>query len=300
MRWPAAYAPFARLIAPAGASPSVFPALAVFIVIELLYGVSLDWRDALVGWIWPSRLPDLLARVTIWSILVDLFSFALLGGLVLAVVRRGYNRSVVTLTGPFKPMLREIPRAALAALALFATVEMIMPWWSPEQTEMQPLDRWLLILPVSLAALLVQVGAEELLYRGYLQQQIASRFPHPLIWMILPNIAFAAAHWFNETDAIWALAYVIWAFAFGVLASDLTARSGHLGPAVGFHLANNIYAFLFIGEAGMPDGALALFQTAPFPHSSEVTADAAFWVGLSVDILVLVLAWLAVRLAIRR
>ena len=52
---------------------------------------------------------------------------------------------------------------------------------------------------------------------------------------------------------------MIWAFFFGLAAADLTARSGTLGPAIGFHLVNNALAFLLYGEAGGVDSGLALF-----------------------------------------
>jgi DNA-directed RNA polymerase subunit RPC12/RpoP len=38
---------------------------------------------------------------------------------------------------------------------------------------------------------LIQTGAEEVLFRGYLQQQLAARFASPIAWMVLPSAIFA-------------------------------------------------------------------------------------------------------------
>jgi hypothetical protein len=96
---------------------------------------------------------------------------------------------------------------------------------------------------------------------------------------------------------------VLWAFAFGLAASDLTARTGSLGAAIGFHLSNNIFAFLVVGEAGLMDGGLALFLLPPLPIGGEeaiMDADPILSTALAVDLAILLLAWLAVRVAIRR
>ncbi len=45
------------------------------------------------------------------------------------------------------------------------------------------------------SACLIQTGAEELVFRGYLQQQLAARFASPLIWMVLPALIFGAVHY---------------------------------------------------------------------------------------------------------
>ena len=157
-----------------------------------------------------------------------------------------------------------------------------------------PLGRWTALLPLSLLAVLVQVSAEELLFRGYLQQQLAARFASPLAWMVVPSALFALGHYSPETagdNAIW---FVLWAGIFGMLMADLTARTGTLGTAIAVHFVNNVIAMLF---TAMPDNlsGLALYVM-PFATSD---ADAvAQW--LPVDFAIMVTSWLAVRLALRR
>ena len=153
---------------------------------------------------------------------------------------------------------------------------------------------WLLLLPLSLLAVLVQVSAEEIVFRGYVQQQLAARFKSPLIWMVLPSILFAAGHYLPEMTGDNALLIAIWAGVFGILMADLTARSGSLGPAIAVHFWNNASAMLIVS---LPDelSGLALYHT-PFTMSDTATMRGWLWV----DLCMILVLWLAARLAIRR
>ena len=157
-----------------------------------------------------------------------------------------------------------------------------------------PFGRWAALLPLSLAALLIQVSAEEILFRGYLQQQLAARFDSPLIWMLVPSVLFAAGHYVPSEAGENALMIALWAAVFGCLMADLTARAGTLGPAIAVHLANNVVAILLISVTDSMNG-LALYV------SVEATSDPALvraW--LPVDFAMMLVSWLAARLALRR
>ncbi|HEV2901049.1 MAG TPA: CPBP family intramembrane glutamic endopeptidase [Pseudaminobacter sp.] len=54
-------------------------------------------------------------------------------------------------------------------------------------------------IPLSLF-ILFQSSAEELVFRGYLQQSLAHRFPHWCVWAALPAIMFTLLHW--DSDAL--------------------------------------------------------------------------------------------------
>jgi membrane protease YdiL (CAAX protease family) len=166
---------------------------------------------------------------------------------------------------------------------------------------MRDLAPWLITLPLALLALTVQSGAEELFYRGYIQQQVAARYGSTLVWMLVPNVMFALAHWEPGDFTTPGLQYLIWAFFFGLAASDLTARTGTVGAAVGFHLANNAYAFLVFAEFAAPDSGLALVL---FPQGALGAVLPISGPLLSAPFVAELagvgLMWLAVRLALRR
>ena len=297
-----AYAPHARFVAPALAAADL-PRLAFGVVAtEGLYKLFLmgfeQGLDATPGFsahmMWYAN--------TATGLLLQLFSFVFLALAVVLVARLGHGRGLASLIGPIGPSLRALAWAFGAVLLFFALTELLPPYWMAEgQAVARTPLYWLALLPLSLLALLVQCGAEELFYRGYIQQQLAARFARPWVWMVLPNIAFALAHWELGDFTPPAAQYVIWAFVFGVAASDLTARTGNLGAAIGFHLCNNAYAFLLFSEYAAPDSGLALFL---FPSGAlgDALLDEAplFTTAFATELAGVGLMWLAVRLVLRR
>src|SRR5690606_23395048 len=117
---------------------------------------------------------------------------------------------------------------------------------------------WLLLLPLSLTAVLVQTSAEEILFRGYIQQQLAARFASPLIWMVAPAVIFGLLHYRPDAGANGGL-IMLWAAGFALAAADLTARAGTLGPAIALHFMSNTSALLILSAEGTLSG-LALFR----------------------------------------
>lgn len=297
-----AYAPHARFVAPAQAAADL-PRLAFGVVaIEGLYKLFLlgfeQGLDATPGFsahmMWYAN--------TATGLLLQLFSFVFLALAVVLVARLGHGRGLASLLGPIGPSLRALAWGFGAVLLFFALTELLPPYWMAEgQAVARTPLYWLALLPLSLLALLVQCGAEELFYRGYIQQQLAARFARPWVWMVLPNIAFALAHWELGDFTTPAAQYVFWAFVFGVAASDLTARTGNLGAAIGFHLGNNAYAFLLFSEYAAPDSGLALFL---FPSGAlgDALLDEAplFTTAFATELAGVGLMWLAVRLVLRR
>ena len=151
-----------------------------------------------------------------------------------------------------------------------------------------------MVLPIALLAVLVQSSAEEIIFRGYLQQQLGARFRSPWVWMVVPSVLFALAHYDPQAagENVWLI--VIWAGFFGAAMADLTARAGNLGPAIAVHFVNNALALLVVA---LPDqlGGAALYLL-PF-GLSDVEAMRAW---MPVDFVTTFVMWLVARLAIRR
>ncbi|MBB95137.1 MAG: CPBP family intramembrane metalloprotease domain-containing protein [Rhodobacteraceae bacterium] len=229
------------------------------------------------------------------SLLVLLGTFAFFSvGAALAVITL-HGRGFATLIGPLRPALAQF-RAVLALVVLTGLTIIALP---PYDTGLSlepnlPLATWIPLLPLSLAALLIQVGTEEILFRGYLQQQLAARFDSPLIWIGLPSLLFAAGHYAPSEAGENALLVSAWAGVFGVMMADLTARAGTLGPAIAVHLANNVVALLVVAVTDSMTG-LALFAS---PTAASDPALVRAW--LPVDFAMMLVSWLAARLALRR
>lgn len=300
MRRHAGYAAHASFIAPALATPGARPVILGFIIVESLYRIGQQVLGYGIEAIDPLFAEQVFDGSTAPGLLVNLVSFSILTLCLAFVLRRVHGRGLSTLFGPLPRLWPQARRTFLAVALVFLGVEALATGFVPDPGAiLRPLPEWLLLLIPGLAALLIQTGSEELFYRGYLQQQIAALAPHPAAWLILPNLAFALAHFSPYAALDENLAYLAWTFCFGLAASDLTARSGTLGPALALHLANNAYAFLFFGVAGGADSGLALVLY-PAPDSAAPVLETPPGFGLVPELTLLALTWGAARLALRR
>ncbi|MCT4553189.1 MAG: CPBP family intramembrane metalloprotease [Pelagimonas sp.] len=206
-----------------------------------------------------------------------------------------HKRRMSGLFGPWRDFRIQFLRSAIAVLALACTVALLPPQELPQDTyRAQPVAQWIRLLPLTLLALLIQTGSEEVLFRGYLQSQLAARFRHPAIWILLPSILFGFAHYDPHLYGDMAWLIVIWAALFGMAAADLTARSGTLGPAIAFHLVNNFIAMGIVSLQGEMSG-LALYHLPFGPENTD-----ALRALLPLDLGMILCSWLAIRIALRR
>ncbi|WP_137702552.1 CPBP family intramembrane glutamic endopeptidase [Marimonas lutisalis] len=303
-RRPSPYAAHRGFIAPALGTPGLRPVILGFIVIETLYEIGQRAFGYLLDTFAPAFADSVFYGDTPPGMLTNLASFLILILTLTLVLRFVHGRGLASLLGPPGLAFTQFRAALLPLAAVVLLVELSPPWWSLDTiAEIRPPLLWLALLPIGMAALLIQTSAEELFYRGYLQQHIAALMPWPVAWLVIPNLVFALAHWNAYAPLIINAQYLLWAFVFGLAASDLTARSGSLGPAIALHLVNNAYAFLFYGELRGPDSGLALFLFDPDAVMQPFSPDEALPflpVSLIVELILVGLMWLAVRVALRR
>lgn len=229
------------------------------------------------------------------SMLLMLSSFGLVWISIAAVVIVLHRRRPETLLGPPTIAFLQAKFVIVALLLVTAALLVLPPYgYSPALQDGLPFARWIGFLIPALVAVFIQTSAEEILFRGYIQQQIAARFQHPAIWILIPSVLFGLAHYAPETYGSNTWIVVIWACVFGMIAADLTARSGTLGPAIALHFATNISALLLIAPQGEMSG-LALFQ-----YGFSAADEAAIRAFLPIDFAMMLVSWLAARLALRR
>jgi membrane protease YdiL (CAAX protease family) len=242
-----------------------------------------------------DALDDAMMGQTPLSLLVLLGGFIFLTLGTGVAVRLLHARGLASVLGPRQAVIRDFRRVFLALVTLGIVVALLPPYGmgAPLTANLPPLT-WLMLLPVSLLALLIQTSAEEIVFRGYLQQQLAARFCSPVIWVGVPSALFAFGHYVPVEAGDNALLVAIWAGVFGALMADLTARAGNLGPAIGVHFANNLSAIVLVS---LPDSLSGLsLYTIDIDISDPDTLHS--W--MPIDFAMMILMWLAARLAIRR
>ncbi len=228
------------------------------------------------------------------GVLTLLYSFLIMTLAVVVVTAQLHRRSPLTLLGPIPLMMRQFGAVVAVLIALGIAIAVLPPWGfdDPVSAGLPPL-RWLLLLPLALLAVLIQTSAEEILFRGYLQQQLAARFRSPVIWMVAPALLFGVLHYRPDAGANGGL-IMLWAAGFALAAADLTARAGTLGPAIGLHFMSNASALLILSAEGTLSG-LALFRL-----QIDMADPVALRPYLLIDATMILIGWLAARLAIRR
>lgn len=178
------------------------------------------------------------------------------------VVRFLHKRSFFTLFGPQKRVIwRHFRIGILIAFGISlaaALLQMLEPLFIAPQDQTQldqnlQVNEWLLILAPALILIFIQIFAEELVFRGYMLQQLRARFRSVWIWAILPSVAFGLLHADPSTWGINAVFYVIHTSVIGIVLSFVTLRTGNIGAAAGLHFGNNM-SMVMLGNAGSLDG----------------------------------------------
>jgi uncharacterized protein len=219
-------------------------------------------------------------------VVVYLLTFAVLLVGVGVVMRRLHGLPGARLLGPEERLdLGGVGRGIGFVLAVVAVLALPMFLFEPP-TRQHALAFWALWLPAALPALFVQATVEEVVFRGYLQGMLASRFASRLAWWVLPALLFGLLHWspgLGENAWLMAAAATLMGLALG----DVAARSGGLSLPIGLHFANNAVAMLLVATPS-PLSGLALYLSPIDPDDpaamrtallGNMTLVAILWAG---------------------
>ena len=265
-------------------------AIGVYVIWMLGMGAVVAGVAGLAGL--ENHLRRLEAGSDPWAVILLLATFV--GGWLgtWAAVRVLHRRSLGSLLGRAPRVLRDFVLGTGFMLGVgLAGAALAWPFLPALEIATDP-RIWLTFLPLALLGVLIQTGAEELFFRGYLQSQLAARFASPLVWLLLPSVFFGFAHYAPDQTGDAVFLVVAATGLFGLIAADLTARSGSLGLAWGLHFANNVLAILVISIMGTLDG-LALLRPAQGSDLDLIPL-------LLADMVLMVLVWALCRAHLRR
>lgn len=253
---------FAAFVAPARARPAPWRLAAGVLIAAGTHLAALLVLAHALGALLPGQ-PEPAAALasgrTPAGAVAVLMSFAGLAAGTLVAARLLHGRGPSTLFGRGPRVIAGFVAGAAAVVAVWGAAMLLPPGLEGAQPAM-PAALWAAWLPLALAAVLVQTGAEEVLFRGYIQSQLAARFRSPAVWALAPSLLFGLVHLDTATHGANAWLVVAATGLFGLAAADLTARTGAIGWAWGLHFANNAVALLVLAPPGPLDG-LALWHT---------------------------------------
>lgn len=287
---------FDDYVEPARSKPELWRVLFGIVIIAAVYalGIALVFGGIAViagpgnFELWASEMIEATGPTGTLLLLATFVGMAL-GPMVAAAAIHG--RRIASLFGPLPRTVRHFLIALVVCAASYS-----LSFLLPNDVQLQPnLDRalWLSFLPLALVGVLVQTGSEEILFRGYIQQQLAARFRSTWVWMVLPAVLFGSLHWQPAIMGDNAIYIVAAATLFGLLAADLTAKTGSLGAAWGFHFANNTVAILVVAMDG-PLSGLALYSAPLDVASADIRPLILLDMGTTF------VTWILIRLAVTR
>ena len=126
--------------------------------------------------------------------------------------------------------------------------------------------RW--VIPISVLVF-VQIGAEEMLFRGYLLQHIRARGGRFWWSIFLPSLLFGMLHFDFPIFGVNAFFYMLHTSVAGMILCLVTLKTGNLGAALGLHFGVNALMLIF-GLEGHLDG-MSLFVIQLDPKGAQAT-----------------------------
>ncbi len=197
----------------------------------------------------------MIALATLWG-----FTFG-----VLLVLRLLHKRSLGTLLASNRRFswtqlgIGALIAAGYLAVSLGLSIAMGN---TPRRSELE-IGTWLAMMVPFALVIFTQAASEELVFRGYLPQQLAARFGNSLLWGLVPSVAFGLLHAANAPGSpTYAAYYVVIATVMGLVMMAMVWRTGSLAAAMGFHCVNNLGALTIAGNDAGPS-SVALFVWSP-------------------------------------
>lgn len=146
-----------------------------------------------------------------------------------------------------------IPGMILALMFVGPSLIAAMLVADPVRTDLA-IDVWITWFLILAPLIFIQAVGEELIFRGYLQQQLAARIASPLVWAGLPALLFGVAHFSPDLPDGGGYYYIAITFLMGLTMAALVWRSGSLWTAAGLHYGVNVVGLTVIGAEGILSG----------------------------------------------
>lgn len=287
-----AYGGLDRYVAPARGSAELWRILAVLglgllfqdLTRQVIFQTILAWKGPVFGAMW---LANLTFGASPSGVVLNLILAVPMAAAFVLAVALVTGRGLPSLMGA--GVLRGMLAGFVPLMGLGLGLWAILPA-DPALVAGQGLGSVLTWAPLALPGVFATALASEIVFRGFLLQQLAARYRASWVWMGLPAALFALIQGAPPAIGDMAALSLVWSLCFSAAAADLTARTGGLGAALGLQAGLLAQAVLVTGLRG-PMNGLALSVL-------DVAGPAALpWIAL--DFLMLAVGWLSARVWLR-
>lgn len=239
------------------AGPAAAIAMSVLVVVALIFSGHLGLPLNVIG----GELADLprLLKSSVYILEVGIGLAAAAAGLLLAarlIFRRPF-RSWLTVAPRFRwSVLAWGAGAGVIAIMVLNLISVFVPQGPGEAPILdagEPLSQRLVYLAACALGFLIAAWAEEVVFRGYLLQQVGAFTRRIWLVLLINGVIFALFHLEFDPGALAARALLGAVFAWATL------RLGGLEFGIGAHAAQNLGVALF-GEVLLPGGPEATLK----------------------------------------
>lgn len=239
------------------AGPAAAIAMSVLVVVALIFSGRLGLPLNVIG----GELADLprLLKSSVYILEVGIGLAAAAAGLLLAarlIFRRPF-RSWLTVAPRFRwSVLAWGAGAGVIAIMVLNLISVFVPQGPGEAPILdagEPLSQRLVYLAACALGFLIAAWAEEVVFRGYLLQQVGAFTRRIWLVLLINGVIFALFHLEFDPGALAARALLGAVFAWATL------RLGGLEFGIGAHAAQNLGVALF-GEVLLPGGPEATLK----------------------------------------
>ncbi len=251
----------------------LFYAVLTIQIILVFGGAAAIQGDIGFGTAFNQLFMDFANPNTPYKMIVVLCTFFAMFGAVWLTIGIFRRQGLSVLIGPGTPV-RNFGIAALVMLPM-TIVGVGFSLWTGDAVPNLDFGTWIVWMILALPLLLIQVSSEELIFRGYLMQELAVRFRSRWIWLLIPSLIFGSLHYDPARFGSNALTIIGVTTFFGIIAADVTVRTGNLGAAIGLHFMNNFQAMMLLSLSGTLNG-LSLFVTKTHV-SDEAAVNTMLW-----------------------
>jgi uncharacterized protein len=182
------------------------------------------------------------------ALILNLFPFLLLIGMLFLLVRNVHKRSILSLTTSRNKIDYKKIIFSFGLIVLMTLVAFVVSYATDSSTilwNFNPLQFAVLFI-ISMLLFPFQIGFEEYLFRGYLMQEIGIIAKNRWFPLLVTSVMFGLFHSANPEVDKMGFGVMIFYIGTGFLLGIMTLMDESLELALGFHLGNNLMAALLV------------------------------------------------------
>ena len=149
---------------------------------------------------------------------------------------------------------------------------------------------YIIFILIALVITPIQVGFEEILFRGYFLQGLGLFTKSTVVLSLIVGSLFMIAHLANPETSYGMAKYMTILMATGTIWALITIKGNGLELPFGFHLANNLFVFLFITTKNSVISTPALFYDVGIEQTGITWTDVIFTISFTLIIPYIILA----------